>query len=120
MTHAFPISDEDVMLTMNDLLGTPCDINRASDLLSQIDQQRVEEAALWGNDLEEQTNYAHQDIRDQLVAKGLADTAVAEWVSSNFGDNFMTLDAGQKEDYRNRYVDSHQPQMDAPNNLMVA
>ena len=36
-------------------------------LHSNIDHERVEEAALYGDEMEEQTDYAYSNIRDQLV-----------------------------------------------------
>ena len=42
----------------------------------QLDHDRVEDAALRGNDMETQTNYAYQSIEEQLKEAGLLDNAV--------------------------------------------
>lgn len=104
---AFGISDEDVQAVMTEMLGLPCDDALAERLRGQLDLNQAAQSALMGDDLETQTTYAQQDLRDQLVAKGLADQLVAGWVQSALEDDFAGAAPEQQQEWRNRWVDAH-------------
>lgn len=72
---AFGISSDDVLTV---LASHPLergykagDEQLAEDLLAQIDAAAVEAAALHGNSMDEQTNYAHEEIARQLRERGV-------------------------------------------------
>lgn len=48
-------------------------VNAADFCDEQLDHDRVEDAALRGNDMDTQTNYAYQSIEEQLKEAGLLD-----------------------------------------------
>ena len=71
MSVAFEITEEDVDVAMakseptvkkfRDMLKLS-----PSDILSRLNLAKVERAALAGDDMDEQTNYAHEEIREQV------------------------------------------------------
>lgn len=52
---------------------------RSEEYLKQLDVFKVEEAALYGNTLEEQTNYAYQNIETQLQQLGVLPTGPTQF-----------------------------------------
>jgi enamine deaminase RidA (YjgF/YER057c/UK114 family) len=72
MNTAFEISVEDV--------GNVLDAHRigydADELHGNLDHDAIEEAALWGDNMEEQTNYAYQEIEKQLKEIGLLGVSI--------------------------------------------
>jgi len=57
---AWQTSEEDVEAACN------VDNDRAQGLLFNLDNDAVEKAALYGNDMSEQTDYAYKEIRKQV------------------------------------------------------
>jgi hypothetical protein len=57
---AFEVTPEDVQQVMN------CSEEEAEKLFDRLDLYAVEKAALYGNDIEEQTQYAYTEIKQQL------------------------------------------------------
>lgn len=77
MKTAFAISEEDIK---NVLHSNTLNVSYtqgqsiallASEILPTLDLQRIEEAALWGDDLGEQTDHAHDEITRQLIEAGI-------------------------------------------------
>jgi hypothetical protein len=69
MGMAFGISEDDVLaVALN--AGQPMTEAKASEAFDQIDGDEVEEAALYFDDMDEQTGAAHEEIRRQLIGLG--------------------------------------------------
>lgn len=68
MSNAFQISEDDVMTVLYGM-GRRCDEETAARILAVIDAAAVEKAALYGDDLVQQTEYAHEEIGRQLQAR---------------------------------------------------
>lgn len=86
MSHAFEITADDVanVLSSNVLHGQwkgRAVKALAEELLEQLELDKVEAAALCGDDISEQTDYAHDAIAEQLVAAGVIEMARSEPVS---------------------------------------
>lgn len=64
-TSAFEITAEDVMNVCSGL-GKDIEFDEAERLLDELDRVKVTEAALHGDDMEQQTVYAHEEIERQL------------------------------------------------------
>lgn len=69
MSMAFGISEEDILAVAANA-GQPMPEAKASDVFDQIDADEVEKAALYFDDMDEQTGAAHEEIRRQLVELG--------------------------------------------------
>ena len=65
MSYAWEVTDDDIRTALKNLgvRATQANINRAADLL---DYDAVEKAALYGDELDEQAEYALKEIMDQL------------------------------------------------------
>lgn len=74
MGTAFQISDEDVANVLTDQGQSADD---AAMLLLQLDHAAVEKAALEGDDLDQQAEYAREEIRRQLAELGALPSAPA-------------------------------------------
>jgi len=59
--YAFEVTPEDVQQVMN------CSEEEAEHYIDVLDMGAVEKAALYGDDIDEQTNYAYDEIRRQLA-----------------------------------------------------
>jgi hypothetical protein len=73
MSQAFEITPDDVA----NVLNLPCDDPRVAicfDSLDDGDFGRIENDALCGDDMDEQTNYAYTSIREILSDKGFYTT----------------------------------------------
>lgn len=67
MNTAFEVTPDDVANVLN-----AHNIDKdADDIHGQLDHDALEEAALWGDDIDEQTNYACQEIEKQLKEMGI-------------------------------------------------
>lgn len=68
--NAFEITQEDVntVLSAHNIVKTPKERERIFD---DLDCGEIEGAALYGDEMEEQTNYAYQEIENQLKAEGI-------------------------------------------------
>ena len=76
MNNAYSITVEDVenVLLSNTILvdlGSHSLIEFSELMLDKLNLDDVELAALFGNDMDEQNDYAHDSITDQLVALGV-------------------------------------------------
>lgn len=67
MSLAFEITEEDIknVLSRNKSGGDP------QLILPYLDMGAVEKAALYGDDIDDQTEYAYQEIERQLHEKGI-------------------------------------------------
>lgn len=72
MSFAFEITSEDVLTVANDRLKLGVDEAQADKLLDDIDTKMVEDGALYGDDMDEQTEYAYEEIARQLKENGHA------------------------------------------------
>jgi len=73
MSAAFEITSEDVRSVM-EINGRPVDEATAEKLLHDViapEDGRIEKAALYGNEMEEQTEYAYQEIAKILREAGV-------------------------------------------------
>jgi hypothetical protein len=66
MSTAFEITVDDVLNVVHKM-GKKIDGDKADAIFDNLDQFKVEEAALYGNDMEEQTNYAYKEIERQIT-----------------------------------------------------
>lgn len=75
MNAAFQISEEDVLnvLASNVLAGErPADMGLyASSLFEELDLDKIEQAAMFGDDLDQQTDFAYDEITQQLRDAGV-------------------------------------------------
>ena len=73
MNQGFQISEEDIENVLfsnreNLLYSEETDLAQLADeLFSILDFQQIEDAAMYGNTLEEQTDYANDEIKRQLI-----------------------------------------------------
>ena len=72
MSMAWETTVDDVQIVL-EAHGIAADAQNFLD--EQLDHDRVEDAALNGVEMEEQTNYAYQSIEEQLKEAGLLDNA---------------------------------------------
>lgn len=70
MSLAFEITPDDI-IRVAQTQGVELDDTTAFDWLDAIDARAVEKAALYGHDLDQQIEYADQEILDQLRDAGL-------------------------------------------------
>ena len=69
MGMAFGISEDDVLavaLQAGQILSEA----RASEIFDELDEDLVEDAALYFDEMDEQTNAAHDEIRRQVIDLG--------------------------------------------------
>jgi hypothetical protein len=69
-TYGFQISAEDVATVLTQM-GVTRDAATIERLFERLDACAVERAALHGQDLEQQTEYAYQAIQEQLNTFGI-------------------------------------------------
>ena len=65
-TFGFEVTSEDVAKVIGEREGKSCTEERARLILSWLDRNAIEDAALHGVDLDEQTTYAQEEIKRQL------------------------------------------------------
>jgi hypothetical protein len=70
MGMAFGISVDDVAAVLAKHGAVQASEDELNNLFDSIDGDRVEKAALYGNDMDEQTTYAHAEIAVQLKEHG--------------------------------------------------
>jgi hypothetical protein len=75
MLFAFQSSAEDVKLVLEQKFQQECSFERAEELLAKLDHKKIENMALCGDDLEEQTEWAQAEIEKQLRALFESQTA---------------------------------------------
>lgn len=68
MSMAFEITQEDVENVLQQH-GVAFTEQEAQELFDELDHGSVEQAALYGNDMDEQTNYAYVEIWNQLSSR---------------------------------------------------
>lgn len=66
MGYAFEITTEDVLTVMQQL-GIEGGEEKAEEFFNELDTGAVEKAALYGDDMDEQTEYAYKEIREQIA-----------------------------------------------------
>lgn len=66
MLFAFQPTDEDVKTVVEQIFCQECSFERAEALLEKLDKKKIAEAALHGDDLEKQAEYAQEEIAVQL------------------------------------------------------
>lgn len=71
MSTAFEITTEDVAIVLQEHGVDRPDDDLAEDLLSKINVRGVVRAALYGRDLSQQTDYAHQELAVELRRIGV-------------------------------------------------
>jgi hypothetical protein len=69
LSNAFEITSEDIVQVLNHM-GHQCDEQKAEVLFRKLDKARAAYAALSGEDLDEQTNFAYRNICDQVEDLG--------------------------------------------------
>ena len=62
----FEVTPEDVSIVIGEREGKPCSEERATVILKWLDRGAIEKAALHGDDIDEQTKYAQEEIQNQL------------------------------------------------------
>lgn len=67
---AFGISTDDVANVLSHA-GIDADDSRCEELFDQLDFEEIEAAALSGFEMDEQTEYAYEEIRRQLTDLGV-------------------------------------------------
>lgn len=69
MGMAFGISEDDVLAVAMQA-GQILSEARASEIFDELDEDLVEDAALYFDEMDEQTNAAHDEIRRQVIDLG--------------------------------------------------
>lgn len=105
MNQAFEISDIDVQTVLADS-GVQVSLTKAERLLGTLNRSKIEQAALFGNVISEQTRYAHEEIRNQLAQGGEFDDQIAEWIGQHYKLNFDAVSNRQKASWRSRWVET--------------
>lgn len=70
MSKAWETTDEDVLNVIQGM-GNTASEDIVQGILSTLDQYSIESAALYGNSMEDQTNYAYEEIKKQIIEKNL-------------------------------------------------
>lgn len=68
MSNAWETTTDDVLNVVHNM-GKKLQDNEAEEILNNLDQFAIEDAALNGNDIETQTEYAYEEIEKQLKAQ---------------------------------------------------
>ena len=68
MSLAWETTTDDIQNVLSKM-ECSVDENKALLILGDIDTDAVEKAALYGNDMETQTEYAYEEIKKQLISK---------------------------------------------------
>jgi hypothetical protein len=110
MSMAFGISEEDIRNAFLNKLGMDITLEAADKLYPRFDHAKIQKSALYGADLEQQTEYAEQEIRDQIVMLGEADDVVGEWVGLHYLEDFPSLSNLRQIEFRERWIEMHSPQ----------
>lgn len=98
MGMGFEITDMDVQTVMHwRLRMSPAQASdeRASELFDALDCDAVEGAALMGDDMDDQTEYAHQEIARQLVCHLIEERMHALTAGGRFG----AMDSERAEEF---------------------
>lgn len=71
MSLAWETTDEDVANVLSRLHPSRTyTVKETIQILGNLDHNKIEKAALYGNDIDEQTNYAYDEIEKQLKKMG--------------------------------------------------
>ena len=68
MSNAWETTSEDVENALGQV-GIIVDEDKSEELHEKLDMEAIEEAAFWGDEMEEQTNYAYEEIVKQLTVE---------------------------------------------------
>ena len=68
MSNAWETTSEDVENALKQV-GIIVDEDKSEELHEKLDMEAIEEAAFWGDEMEEQTNYAYEEIVKQLTVE---------------------------------------------------
>jgi ribosome maturation protein Sdo1 len=72
MSNAWETTDEDIINVVRDIRkGKIANTRTVERILKNLDHAAIEKAALHGNDLDKQTQYAHEEIKRQIIKKGI-------------------------------------------------
>ena len=103
MSFAYEVSIEDVQQVLAEG-GMSLSLEKAGTFRNQLDFRKIEQAALYGDEINIQTKYARSEIRKQFAALGLCDLIVSEWVALNYRRNFDMESHPKKRDWRDRWA----------------
>lgn len=67
MSFGFEVTNDDIEQTLESITGTKPTPERVEEVADLIDVDEVEKAAMYGNDLDTQTTYALENIREQIL-----------------------------------------------------
>lgn len=67
MTIGFEISNDDIEQTLQSITGEEPSAERIEYIADLIDVDETEKAAMYGNDLDQQTTYALENLREQIL-----------------------------------------------------
>lgn len=70
MSNAWETTDEDIINVLHTMNIKNPEIF-VEHVITKLDLFKVEKAALKGNDIDEQTNYAYEEIKEQIIDKEL-------------------------------------------------
>lgn len=70
MSNAWETTTDDILNVIHEL-GKKSDTDKVEEIYNELDLYIIEDAALQGNDIEEQTNYAYDEIKRQIVDNNL-------------------------------------------------
>lgn len=69
MSLAWETTTEDVITACKNNGGVKISEDKADEILEVLDKDKIEKEALRGDDMSEQTDYAHIEIWEQIVDK---------------------------------------------------
>lgn len=70
MSNAWETTTEDVLNVIHDM-GRKATSEKVEEIMEELDQFSIEDAALNGDSLDEQTRYAYEEIKRQIIEKKL-------------------------------------------------
>ena len=70
MSNAWETTDEDIINVINDM-DKKASEDKVHEILNNLNQFNIEDAALNGDDIDEQTKYAYKEIKKQIIEKNL-------------------------------------------------
>lgn len=66
MSNAWETTPDDILNVIHDM-GKKAGPDKVHEILDNLDQFKIEDAALYGDDMDEQTNYAYEEIKKQIT-----------------------------------------------------
>jgi len=70
MSNAWETTEDDILNAVHQM-GKKATSDEVQHIMDNLDQFAIEDAALNGDDIQEQTNYAYEEIKKQIIEGNL-------------------------------------------------